>query len=287
MDPLFIYSIIALGGMGLLFGAALAFAAKKFAVQIDPKVEQILNALPGVNCGACGRPGCAAYAEAVASGALPPNKCAPGGADVIAVLSHIMGVDAVALDPKVAVVQCQGGKAEAADKFIYTGLQDCTAAALIGGGPKGCSYGCLGFGSCVRACPFDAMYMNENGLPVVIEEKCTACNICVVTCPRGIMALIPRSQKIFLACVSLDKLKAVKSVCTVGCYACKICSSPKVSPDGAIIQEGNLPEIKDINSPSLYTALEKCPTKSYVLRGEKPAEPAQVVAEAINNNNSL
>ena len=271
MSPIFLTSIIALGGLGLLFGIGLAYASNKFAVYVDPKVEEILAALPGANCGACGKPGCAAYAEAVLNGELPPNRCSPGGEPVTKIVSQIMGVEAVAMDPKVAVVQCQGGKAEAVEKFEYFGPQDCTAATLVGGGHKGCSYGCLGLGSCVRACPFGAMYMNENGLPVVIEEKCTACNVCVVTCPRGIMALIPRSQKVFLGCVSQDKLKAVKAVCTVGCYACKICVTPKVTPSGAIVMEGNLPKIVNPASDELYTAVDKCPAGCYVVRGEREA----------------
>ncbi len=187
------------------------------------------------------------------------------------------------MEPKVAVVQCRGGKAEAVEKFAYFGPQDCTAATLVGGGHKGCSYGCLGLGSCVRACPFGAMYMSDNGLPVVIEEKCTGCNVCVVTCPRGIMALIPRSQKVYLGCVSQDKLKAVKSVCTVGCYTCKICVTPKVTPSGAIVMEGNLPVIKDIDSPDLYTAAEKCPAGCYVAReaAEKDLQQAEAGQESV------
>ncbi|MBN1559138.1 Fe-S cluster domain-containing protein [candidate division KSB1 bacterium] len=280
MDPLFLSSVIVLGGLGLLFGAALAYASIKFAVYVDPKVEQVLAVLPGANCGACGRPGCAAYAEAVVKGETPPNMCSPGGAEVTAKIAAILGVTAEAADPKVAVVQCQGGKEQAIEKYIYEGIQDCSAAEMVGGGAKACSYGCLGLGSCVRACPFDAMYMNDNGLPVVIEEKCTACNICVTTCPRGIMALIPRSQKVFLACVSQDKAKAVKSVCTVGCFACKICVTPKVTPEGAIEMSGNLPVIKNIHSDDLYVAFEKCPSHSYVVRIPRP-EPAVVAEETV------
>ncbi|MBN2413578.1 Fe-S cluster domain-containing protein [candidate division KSB1 bacterium] len=267
MDPLFLPSIVALGGLGLFFGASLAFAAKKFAVQIDPKVEHILDILPSANCGACGQPGCSAYAEAVAAGTVPPNKCAPGGQKVVEQISEILGISGIdAEESRVAVVQCQGGKAEAVEKFIYEGVEDCRAAELIGGGHKACQYGCLGLGSCVKACPFDAMYMNENGLPVVIEDKCTACGICVSTCPRGIMKLIPRSQNVFLGCVSQDKLKAVKSVCKVGCFACKICTTPKVTPSQAIIMDENLPVIKDLKSEELYAAVDKCPSKSYVIR---------------------
>jgi len=267
MDPLFVPSIVVLGGLGLFFGTCLAFAAKKFAVEVDPKVARILEVLPGANCGACGQPGCGAYAEAVASGTVPPNKCTPGGQNVAQQISEILGITGIEVEePQVAVVQCQGGKVEALEKFIYEGVEDCSAAELVGGGQKACQYGCLGFGSCVRACPFDAMYMNKNGLPVVIEDKCTACGICVSTCPRGIMKLIPKNQNVFLGCVSEDKLKAVKSVCKVGCFACKICTTPKITPSEAIIMEENLPVIKDIKSDELYKAVEKCPANSYVIR---------------------
>lgn len=280
MDPLFISSIIALGGLGLLFGAGLAYASKKFAVYIDPKVEQIIDALPGANCGACGKPGCSAYAEAVVKGETPPNMCSPGGAQVTQIVADILGVKAEAADPKVAVVQCQGNKEQAVEKHVYEGVQDCSAAELVGGGSKACSYGCLGLGSCVKACPFDAMYMDESGLPVVVEEKCTACNVCVTTCPRGIMALIPRIQKVFLGCVSQEKAKAVKSVCKVGCFACKICATPKVTPDGHIEMDGNLPVIKNIQSDDLYTAFDRCPSNCYVIRVPRP-EP-EIIEETQN-----
>ncbi len=282
MDVLFLPSILALGGMGLLFGAGLAFAAKKFAVQVDPRVTQILEILPGANCGSCGRPGCSAYAEAVVNGSLPPNRCTPGGKDVAERISSILGLSGVEMEePRVAVVRCQGGKDQAVEKFIYEGIHDCSAAALIGGGHKSCQYGCLGLGSCVRACPFDAMYMNDNGLPVVIEDKCTACGICVSTCPRGIMQLISRNQNVFLGCVSQEKLKAVKSVCSVGCFACKICTTPKVTPSEAIIMEGNLPVIKNIQSIELYEAAKKCPAGCYVIRDKSkiPFVPEQVEAK--------
>ena len=282
MDALFLPSIIALGGLGLLFGAGLAYASKKFAVYVDPKVEQILESLPGANCGACGKPGCSAYAEAVVKGETPPNMCTPGGAEVTTIISNILGVEASVEEPKVAVVRCQGGHEQAVEKFVYNGPHDCSAAELIGGGSKACGYGCLGLGSCVRSCPFDAMYMSDNGLPVVIEDKCTACGICVTTCPRGIMELIPRSQKVFLACVSQDKAKAVKSVCKVGCFACKICVTPKVTPEGAIEMNGNLPEIKNLQSDDLVIAFDRCPSSSYVIRGERPQkeEPDEKIEQA-------
>ena len=266
MDIVVISSILGIGSLGLLFGAGLAYASKKFAVEVDPKIEQVLEELPGANCGGCGYPGCSGYAEAVVLSGADITLCAPGGDEVVEKIAGILGVEAVSAEPMVAVVQCQGDNEKAPKRFEYDGLLDCNAAELIMGGGKGCVYGCLGLGSCVNACPFDAMEMRDNGLPYVFEDKCTACGMCVAACPRGIMKIIPVSQKIFLGCVSLDKAKAVKQVCEVGCTGCTLCSKEKVTPSGSIQMEGNLPKIIDITADDLINAVEKCPTKSYVVR---------------------
>jgi Na+-translocating ferredoxin:NAD+ oxidoreductase subunit B len=266
MDIVVISSILGIGSLGLLFGAGLAYASKKFAVEVDPKIEQILEDLPGANCGGCGYPGCSGYAEAVVKSGADISLCAPGGDDVITKMANILGVDAVSAERRIAVVQCQGNCEIAPKRFEYDGVPDCNAAELIMGGDKACVYGCLGLGSCVNACPFDAMEMIDNGLPYVFEDKCTACGNCVAACPRGIMQIIPVSQKIFLGCVSLDKAKAVKQVCKVGCTGCTLCSKEKVTPSGSIEMDGNLPKIIDIQAEDLVFAVEKCPTKSYVVR---------------------
>ena len=277
MDPTLLSSIIALGGLGLIFGVGLAYAAQKFAVKVDPKVEQILQVLPGANCGACGQPGCSAFAEAVAAGRVPPNKCIPGGQDTATKIAAILGVTAVdSEEPKVAVVQCRGGKQEAKERFIYQGIEDCHAALLLAGGSKACRYGCLGLGSCAKACPFDAIHMNDNGLPVVDEDKCTGCGVCVLTCPRGILALVPKSQPVFLACVSQDKGKEVKSICSAGCFTCKICVNPKFLPSEPIEMIGNLPKIKDPCHPEMAVAVSKCPSKCFVVRGKMEAVESAV-----------
>jgi electron transport complex protein RnfB len=269
MDLVIVSSIIGLGGLGLLFGAGLAFASKKFAVEVDPKIEEIIEILPGANCGACGYPGCSGYAEAIVkSGASAEiDLCTPGGDEVTAKVAEIMGIEAGAGSERmVAVVQCRGDDEKAPRRFEYQGVQDCAAAELVMGGDKACVYGCLGYGTCVEACPFDAMIMLENGLPYVDEDKCTACGVCVSVCPRDIMTLIPVSQKIFLGCVSKDKAKKVKSVCSVGCIGCSLCSKEKVTPSGCIEMDGNLPVIIDIKADDLVNAVEKCPTKSFVVR---------------------
>ncbi|MDZ7260928.1 MAG: RnfABCDGE type electron transport complex subunit B [candidate division KSB1 bacterium] len=267
MDVTIISSIIGIGVLGLLFGASLAYASRKFAVEVDPKVELVLKALSGANCGACGYPGCSAYAEAVVQGKAEINSCTPGGQATANQIAQILGKEVVgAMTPVIAVVQCQGGNKEARRRFIYQGLLDCTAAQLIASGDKACVYGCLGLGSCVKACPFDAMFMNSNGLPEVIEDKCTGCGICVKTCPRGIIKLIPKTQKIYLGCVSQDRGKKVKDACIVGCTGCTLCANPKTTPSGAIKMEGNLPVIVNAEADDLMNAVTKCPAKSFVVR---------------------
>jgi len=281
MDITFLAAIIGLGFLGLLFGGGLSIASKKFAVKIDPRVEMAIEVLPGTNCGACGHPGCSAYGEAVVLGKAEANLCVPGGQEVVADLARILGQEAgEAQEPKVAVVQCKGGVKEAKEKFTYQGIEDCHAAQLIGGGSKACKFGCLGYGTCVRACPFDAMAMNDNGLPIVFEDKCTGCGICVTVCPRDIMALVPVSQRVYLACKSKDRGKKVKNVCSVGCNGCTLCANPKTTPSGSIIMEGFLPVIVDIHADDLENAVEKCPSNSFNTRGALISKAEQKVVRA-------
>jgi len=267
MDSAILMSIIGLGTLGLFFGLFLAYASKKFHVEVDPKIEQIQEILPGANCGGCGYPGCNGYAEAVVKGVAEIDLCAPGGSQVIDDIAKILGLENSGTKvPEIAAVQCKGGKKEAKSRFQYLGIMDCTAAQLIGGGNKACTYGCLGLGNCVRVCLFDAIKMNENGLPVVDDAKCTGCGACVKACPRDIITLIPVTQQIYLGCVSHDKAKKVKAVCSVGCTGCSLCSRPKVTPSGAIEMDNNLPIIKDITADDLINAVNKCPAKSFVVR---------------------
>ena len=184
-----IISLISLGALGFVFSVGLAVAAKKLAVEGDPRVDQINEALPGANCGACGFAGCRNFAESVAGGQAQPNGCPVGGAAVAKKIAEILGVETGEVPSrKVAQVLCKGGHAEATQRAEYNGPKDCRIANVTQGGDKGCTYGCLGFGTCVAACPFGAMEMNENGLPVVFEDKCTGCNKCVEACPRILLS---------------------------------------------------------------------------------------------------
>ncbi|MCK5527255.1 MAG: Fe-S cluster domain-containing protein [Candidatus Latescibacteria bacterium] len=275
-------SIISLGILGLIFGGGLAYASRRFAVKVDPRISEVEDVLPGANCAACGCIGCSAFAEAPVLGNVSCNGCVPGGADVARKVAEILGVEAEEKIPVMAVVRCRGDRENARERFRYQGVMDCRAALLTGGGAKACAYGCLGLGSCAAACPFDAITMSELGLPVVDEQKCTGCGVCVATCPRGIMELIPRTQKVYLGCVSHDKTKAVKAVCDVGCIGCGLCSRPKITPSGAVRMEDNLPVLPSDWSDT-ETAVEKCPSKIFVVRDTAATGPESAPCASVSN----
>lgn len=191
-----IIAVLVIGGLGMAAAVALGVAANIFRVEIDPLVLEIEEALPGANCGGCGYPGCSAAAEAIAQGVMPANGCVGGGPDVQIAVAAILGVEVRETEPEVAQVGCRYPVSRADIKFNYAGVTDCRAAVLLAGGPKECPVGCLGLGSCVKACPFDALSMGSDGLPVVDEEKCTGCGTCVRTCPVGIMQLTSVSNRI-------------------------------------------------------------------------------------------
>jgi RnfABCDGE-type electron transport complex B subunit len=271
MDPRLVYAVLTMAGIGTLFGAGLAYASRKFHVYVDPKVEHITEVLPGTNCGSCGQAGCSGFAEAVAAGKAPANGCVPGGPEVAEQVAAIMGVEAAAAEPPLAVVCCRGGRAEAKERFVYRGIEDCKAAQFVSSGSKACVYGCLGLGSCVRACPSSAITMGENGLPLISEELCSGCGLCVAACPRAIIVLIPRTQRLYLGCVSQGKAKEVKASCSVGCIACTLCAGKKAPPTGGIKMEGNLPKIDYEICRDWPEANDVCPTHAFVIRnGSRP-----------------
>jgi len=254
-----IVSVLSMTGIGLLLSLILAFADKKLAVKEDPRVEEILEALSGANCGACGYAGCAAYASAIVNENASLDLCKPGGSDTLEKISEIMGVEAEkGVGPKVARVFCSGGNKETVKDKVYTGVKTCVAADMVGG-EKACSYSCLGYGDCVEACPFDAMYMSDNGLPVVILEKCTGCGECVKACPRGIMRLTSYDEVVHVFCSSKDKGALVRKACTAGCIACKLCE--KDDPTGAVKIIDNLAVIDYSINKAPVDSIKRCPTK--------------------------
>lgn len=250
-------AILTLGGMGAVAGLGLGLAAKRFAVEVDARLEGLLGALPGINCGACGYAGCRPCADAINLGRAGVNACPVGGQETVVALAAIMGVEAVDAVRQVARVFCTGGVAEARRAFQYQGLDDCNAAVLVSGGGKACVFGCLGLGSCVTACPYDAMYMNANAIPVVIDGRCTGCTLCAPACPKDLIDMVPATASVQILCSSTHKGSEVKKVCTVGCIACDICV--KVCPYEAITINAFLAEIDPNRCTNCGLCVAKCP----------------------------
>jgi len=209
--------------LGAVLGLLLYIASRVFAVKTDPKVERILAALPGANCGGCGYAGCAAYAEMLVKTGGDVSLCGPGGAAAARQIAEVLGVSFDASDRRVSTLACRGTCDYAPAKHDYTGVADCRAAALIHGGPKACRFGCLGLGSCAAVCPFGAIAMGADGLPHVIEELCTACGKCVTACPRDLFRIAGEKQTVRVACASHDAGKETNRVCKTGCIACRRC----------------------------------------------------------------
>ena len=217
-----IYAVLVLGVIAVVFGLILSVAAKAFEVKVDERLPKIQACLAGANCGGCGYPGCAGCAEAILAGKAPVTACAPAGAEGAAKIAEIMGMEAPSGEKQVAHVLCNGGEASVKN-FEYVGLHDCVAATKVAGGPTACSFGCMGFGTCVAACQFDAIHINEQGVAEVDKEKCTNCGACMKACPRGLITSVPASKKVHVACANQDKGKAAMSVCGNSCIGCGLC----------------------------------------------------------------
>jgi electron transport complex protein RnfB len=258
--------VLTLSGLGLIFGVGLAIAAKKLSIVVDPKVEAVFSKLAGANCGACGLAGCMGFAESLVQGTATIEKCTVTGQREKSEIANLLGLEVKEKVKTVAVLHCCGGK-KAKDKFKYDGIKDCCAANLIMGGQKACVFGCLGFGTCAKACVFGAIKMDEEtGLPVVDESRCTACGNCVKICPEHLFSLVPAQSKIYIACKSKDIGKVVMQVCGVGCIACKKCE--KACPHGAIVVVDNLAKIDYSKCNGCLECVKVCPTKVIKKRGE-------------------
>lgn len=250
-----IYAILVLGVMGGIFGLLLAVASKVFAVEKDERLEPVTEALPGANCGGCGYTGCGAYAQAIVEGTAPLGLCAAGGKESVDKIAEIMGMESVEMERKVAVVMCRGH--HVVRKGQYEGITDCAAASrILGNGPTLCSYGCLGFGNCVKACPQGAISI-EDGVAKVDHDKCIGCMACAAACPRGIIKEVPYDQDIVVACSSKEKGAALRKFCDIGCIGCKLCE--KTCQHDAIHVVDNLATIDYAKCVSCSECAAKCP----------------------------
>lgn len=254
---------IILGGLGLIFGVCLSYASKKFEVKADETTEQIRKLLPGANCGACGFASCDAYAEALSQGKASAGACPVGGEQANIKISEFLGVGINGRNTRnVAKIMCCAHDGDKIKKYVYEGIKSCSASNSTYGGMYSCIYGCLGFGDCVKACPFDAITI-ENGIAKINEDKCTGCGKCVNACPKKIIKLGKADIKYHVACSNVDKGQAVRLVCKKGCISCGKCA--KVCESGAVDFDGKLARIdadKCINCGKCY---EACPVKCIIL----------------------
>ena len=270
-------SALILGGVGLFFGLLISLVNKRFRVWEDPRIVGVEEMLPSTNCGACTQPGCRAFAEALVAGKQQPSDCTVMGPEDVEDVAAFLGVDAGEANKRVARLLCAGGKEEAHREADYSGFETCKAAAAVAGGGKGCTWGCLGLADCERVCLLDAIYMNEDELPVVIPEKCTACNDCVETCPKDLFVLMPIDHKLIVQFRNLLHGDDAEDLCSVACNACARCVAD--AAPGLIEMVDNLAVI-DYEKIALADpkAVSRCPTDAIVwVEGQQFAENAKAL----------
>lgn len=272
-------AVISLGAIGLISAMILYVASKKFAVYEDPRISRVAAVLPQANCGGCGYPGCAGFAngcvKAAASGSLDGLFCTVGGTPVMEQVASILGMQAKTAEPRIAVVRCNGSCENRPRIARYDGVRSCAIAHATSGGETGCTYGCLGCGDCVDACKFDAIHMNpETGLPEVVEDKCVACGACAKACPRHIIEMRLkgiRGRRMIVECVNKDKGSVVNKACAVGCIACGKCF--KVCEFGAITIENNLSYIDAEKCKLCRKCEDVCPKHTIHAINMPPRKP--------------
>ena len=264
LTTVLINTVSVLVGLCIAVGAMLVFASKVFKVETNPLVDEVASLLPGANCGGCGFAGCASCAEAIVLSGAPINSCPVGGYDVAKQIGIVMGQEISESEKAFPFVRCQGGQAHCTTLYDYHGVGSCKAALMLCDSTKGCTYGCIGLGTCVKACQFDALSMGEDGFPVVNKNLCTSCGNCIAACPNGILTFARNSEKVHVLCRSHDKGKDVKAVCEVGCIGCKKCE--KACPVEAIKVTDFLAEIDQEKCTACGACVEICPQKSIELR---------------------
>lgn len=287
MTTTIIYTIISLCAIGIASAVILYFVAQKFKVEEDPRIDTVESILPGANCGGCGKPGCRGFAEAtVKATSLDGLFCPVGGAETMTKVAVALGMEVTAQTPQIAVVRCNGTCDHRQRTSQYDGYKSCAIEHSLYRGESDCTFGCLGCGDCVTACPFDAIHMDEKGLPVVSEEKCVACGACVKACPRNIIELRNKGVKdrrVFVCCVNKDKGNIARKACTAACIGCGKCV--KECPFEAITLENNLAYIDFRKCRLCRKCVSVCPTHAIHevnFPPRKITEPADQLKTATN-----
>jgi Na+-translocating ferredoxin:NAD+ oxidoreductase RNF subunit RnfB len=275
-----------LGGLGTSLATVLAVASRKLYVYEDPRIDVLETMLPRTNCGACGTPGCRAFAEALIDNKIVPAECTVCTSEEREAIAGYLGVAVGQAEKRVARLACAGGRNVAWNRAHYDGLSTCRAAALVGGGGKGCVWGCLGLGDCEEVCDYDAIQMDAHGLPVVTEEKCTACNDCVEVCPRQLFSIHPVSHHLWVACANQDATDAARAVCEVVCDGCGRCAAD--AAPGLIEIKNNLAVVDYANNAvASRTTIERCPTGAIVWWDEKLGATKGLAARKVLHKEAL
>lgn len=252
-----------MGAMGVSLAAVLAFADKKLFVYEDPRIDEVESLLPKANCGACGCAGCRAFAEKAVNGQIAPGKCTVNSPEGVQAIANLLQIDAGREEKRVARLACAGSPNVSSNRAKYIGISTCRGAALVNGGAKGCSWGCLGLADCERVCSFKAIHINRDGLPVVNEALCTACGDCVAICPKQLFSIHPISHRLWVACKNHLEGTQAEDDCEVACTACGRCSAD--APAGLIQIQNNLAVINyTANSLATSTPTLRCPTGAIV-----------------------
>jgi Na+-translocating ferredoxin:NAD+ oxidoreductase RNF subunit RnfB len=276
MDSLLLAPAVMVG-IGVLFGAVLAVADRFLRVVEDPRIDGTAALLPGTNCGACGQPGCRAFAERVVAGDKSPSQCTVSSQDAIESIAEYLQIDVGRQEKRIARLHCAGGRAAAHQIAEYEGFEGCRAAALVSGGGKGCAWGCLGLGDCERACTFGAIHMNDDGLPQVDPDRCTACPDCTEACPRDLFEVLPVSHRLLVQCAIPLAGEAASSLCRAACDACGKCA---LDLPGLIRMENNLPLLDYASGTAPRPeATFRCASRAivWIEQGQFTAEPELVI----------
>jgi len=273
-----LFAVVTLGAIAAVFASILYVIAQKFAVHEDPRITEVTEMLPGINCGACGFPGCSGMAAALVEGAdagdISHLTCPPGGADTMTRIGEYFGLEVGSAKETVAVLRCNGSCEHAPAKTRYDGPSSCALAHATFAGESGCPMGCLGHGDCEVACPFDAITMNpETGLPEVDQEKCTSCGACVEACPRNLFEIRPvgrRSRRVYVACRNTEPAVVAKKNCAVSCIGCGLCKKVCDGIVQAITVENNLAYIDPDKCIACGQCVPVCPTNAILATFEPP-----------------
>lgn len=284
MNPIILYSVLILAGLGIVLAIVLFVVANKFRVDEDPRIDEVEAVLPGANCGGCGYPGCRGFADAFVKSDNPSAMfCPVGGNKAMEAAAAIMGMSIEAKEPQVAVVRCAGSPAKRPRTAVYNSAPSCKLAASLFAGDTACPFGCLGLGDCSRVCKFGAIAIDTTTLlPVVNEELCTACGACVSACPKNVIELRKKGAKgrrVFVSCLNRDKGGVARKACGVACIGCGKCA--KICPFEAITVENNVAYIDFERCKACRKCVGECPTGAIHEVNFPPRKPAATEATTV------